>query len=49
VGLRDVVGVAPPNGPAIELADQVQGQLEHVLARLAAVLERAQQAPARKG
>ena len=44
VRLRQVVGAAPPNTPAVELADQVQAQLEHVLARLAALLERARNA-----
>lgn len=42
--LREVVGSAPPNAPAVELAGQVQAQLEQVLLRLSAVLERAQQA-----
>jgi photosystem II stability/assembly factor-like uncharacterized protein len=37
--LRQVVGAAPPNAPAMELADQVQAQLEQVLARLSAALE----------
>ena len=48
VSLREVVGSAPPNAPAVELAGQVQDQLEPVLLRLSAVLERAQQARARK-
>ena len=48
VSLREVVGSAPPNAPAVELAGQVQAQLEQVLLRLSAVLERAQQARARK-
>jgi hypothetical protein len=48
VSLREVVGSAPPNTPAMELADQVQAQLEQVLLRLSAVLERAQQTRARK-
>jgi photosystem II stability/assembly factor-like uncharacterized protein len=42
--LRRVVGAAPPNASAVQLADQVQTQLEQVLARLAGLLERAQQA-----
>jgi photosystem II stability/assembly factor-like uncharacterized protein len=46
--LREVVGSAPPNTPAVELADQVQAELEQVLLRLSAVLERAQQTRARK-
>jgi photosystem II stability/assembly factor-like uncharacterized protein len=41
--LRQVVGAAPPNAPAAELAEQLQVQLDQALARLAAVLERAQQ------
>ena len=32
--LREVVGSAPPNAPAVELAGQVQAQLEQVLLRL---------------
>jgi hypothetical protein len=48
VSLREVVGSAPPNTPVMELADQVQAQLEQVLLRLSAVLERAQQTRARK-
>src|SRR5262249_40930364 len=48
VGLRQVAGMAPPNASAAELADQVQAQLKHVLARLSDVLERAQQARTRK-
>ena len=43
-----LVGAAPPNAPAVELADQVQAQLEQVLARLSDVLERARQARARE-
>ena len=39
--LRWLVGMAPPNAPAVELADQVQAQLEQALVRLSAVLERA--------
>jgi photosystem II stability/assembly factor-like uncharacterized protein len=39
VRLRQVVAAAPPNASAVELADQVQGQLEQVLARLAGLLE----------
>ena len=48
VSLRQVVAAAPPNAPAVELADQVQAQLKQVLARLPDLLERAQQARARK-
>jgi hypothetical protein len=48
VGLRQVAGAAPPNASAVELADQLQDQLKQVLARLPDVLERAQQARARK-
>jgi photosystem II stability/assembly factor-like uncharacterized protein len=48
VSLRQLVETAPPNGPTVELADQVQAQLEHVLARLSDLLERAQQARERK-
>jgi hypothetical protein len=48
VGLRQVAGAAPPNVPTVELADQVQAQLKQVLARLPDLLERAQQARARK-
>ena len=48
VGLRQVAGAAPPNASAVELADQVQAQLKQVLARLPDLLERAQQARARK-
>ncbi|MBO0776997.1 MAG: hypothetical protein J2P34_11860, partial [Actinobacteria bacterium] len=48
VRLRQIVGAAPPNAPAVEVADQVQAQLEQVLARLSAVLERARHARARK-
>ena len=48
VSLREVVGSAPPNTPAMELADQVQAQLEQVLLRLSVVLERAEQTRARK-
>jgi hypothetical protein len=48
VGLRQVVGEAPPNASAVELADQVQAQLQQVLARLSELLERAQQAGARR-
>jgi photosystem II stability/assembly factor-like uncharacterized protein len=44
VGLRQVVGAAPPTASAVELTDQVQAQLEQVLMRLSDVLERAQQA-----
>jgi hypothetical protein len=44
VALRELVGPAPPNSPAVELADQVQAQVEQALARLSDVLERAQQA-----
>jgi photosystem II stability/assembly factor-like uncharacterized protein len=46
VSLRQLVGAAPPNAPAVELADQIQGQLQEVLARLPDVLERALQARA---
>ncbi|HZC40134.1 MAG TPA: hypothetical protein VE343_05630, partial [Streptosporangiaceae bacterium] len=48
VRLRQVAGSAPPTAAAVEVADQVQAQLEQVLARLSAVLERARQALARK-
>ncbi len=41
VRLRQVVAAAPPNASAVELADQVQAQLEQVLARLADLLQRA--------
>src|SRR5215469_17843584 len=41
VSLRQVVGAAPPNASAVELADQVQAQLKQVLARLPDLLERA--------
>ena len=41
VELRQVVGAAPPNAPAVALAGQVQAQLERVLARLPALLDRA--------
>jgi len=47
-GLRQVAGAAPPNTPTVELADQVEAQLKQVLARLPELLERAQQARARK-
>jgi len=47
-GLRQVAGAAPPNAPTVELADQVEAQLKQVLARLQELLERAQQARARK-
>jgi len=47
-GLRQVAGAAPPNAPTVELADQVEAQLKQVLARLPELLERAQQARARK-
>jgi hypothetical protein len=43
VGLRHVAAAAPPNAPAVELTDQLQAQLEQVLARLADVTERARQ------
>jgi hypothetical protein len=48
VSLRQVVGAAPPNASAVELADQVQAQLRQVLARLPDLLERVQQAQVRK-
>ena len=48
VSLRQLVETAPPNAPAVELADQVQAQLKQVLARLSDVLERARQARARQ-
>jgi hypothetical protein len=48
VSLRELVGSAPPNSPVAELADQIQAQLEQVLQRLSAVLDRAQQTRARK-
>jgi hypothetical protein len=44
VRLRQVVGAAPPNAATVELADQVQAQLERVLVRLSDLLESAQQA-----
>src|SRR5215475_4339087 len=37
-GLRQVTGMAPPNAPAVELADQIQAQLKQVLARLSDLL-----------
>jgi hypothetical protein len=46
VSLRRLVGTAPPNAPAVELADQVRAQLEEALARVSDVLERAGQARA---
>jgi hypothetical protein len=46
VSLREIVGAGPPTASAVELADQIQAQLGEVLARLTAVLERAQQAQA---
>ena len=42
VSLRRLVGAAPPNASALEVADQVQAQLEQALTRLAGLLERAQ-------
>jgi hypothetical protein len=48
VSLREVVGAGPPTASAVEVAEQVQAQLGQVLARLTAVLERAQQAQARR-
>jgi photosystem II stability/assembly factor-like uncharacterized protein len=48
VSLRQLVETAPPNGPTVELADQVQAQLKQVLGRLSDVVERAQQARARQ-
>ena len=42
--LRWVVAAAPPNAPAIELADQLQGRVASVLERLSALLEQAGQA-----
>jgi hypothetical protein len=47
--LRQVAGAAPPNAAAVELADRMQAQLQEVLERLSAVLERAQKARAPKG
>ena len=47
VGLRQVVGAAPPTASAVELADQIQARLEQVLVRLSELLERAQQVRAR--
>ena len=44
VRLRRLAGSAPPNASVTEVANQVQGQLEQVLERLSAVLERVQQA-----
>jgi photosystem II stability/assembly factor-like uncharacterized protein len=44
VRLRQVVGAAPPNTSTVELATQVQAQLEQVLARLSDLLEQARQA-----
>ncbi|MBO0787405.1 MAG: hypothetical protein J2P33_15180, partial [Actinobacteria bacterium] len=46
VRLRQVAAAAPPTAAAVEVADQVQAQLEQVLARLSAVLKRAQEARA---
>ena len=46
VGLRQVVGAAPPNAPATELSRKIQAQLEQVLVQLSDLLERAQQARA---
>jgi hypothetical protein len=40
VRLRQVVAAAPPNAPAVELADQVQDQLKQVLARLSDLLSK---------
>jgi photosystem II stability/assembly factor-like uncharacterized protein len=41
--LRQVVGNAPPTAATLEVAGQVQAQLEQVLARLSGLLERARQ------
>jgi photosystem II stability/assembly factor-like uncharacterized protein len=49
VSLREIVGAGPPTASAVEIADQIQTQLGQVLARLTGVLERAQQAQARRG
>jgi hypothetical protein len=46
VSLRYLIEMAPPNAPAVELAGQVQAQLEQALARLSDILERAGQARA---
>jgi hypothetical protein len=48
VALRPLIEMAPPNGPAAELADHIQAQLEQALARLSDLLERAGQARARQ-
>jgi photosystem II stability/assembly factor-like uncharacterized protein len=48
VSLRGLIETAPPNGPAVELADQIQAQLEQALARLSDLLERAGQAQSRE-
>ena len=48
VSLRQLVGAAPPNASAVELADEVQARLQQVLARLPELLERARQARAPK-
>ncbi len=44
VRLRQVVAAAPPNAAATEVTGQVQAQLNQVLARLADLVERANQA-----
>ncbi|HXS66586.1 MAG TPA: hypothetical protein VN767_27335 [Streptosporangiaceae bacterium] len=41
VRLRQTVAAAPPNAPAVELAGQIQAQLEQVLGRLSDLIERA--------
>ncbi|HKR70578.1 MAG TPA: hypothetical protein VJT16_17190 [Streptosporangiaceae bacterium] len=38
VSLRYLVDVAPPNGPTVELADQIQVQIKQALARLSDLL-----------
>ena len=48
VSLRGLIETAPPNAPAVELADQIQAQLEQALARLSDLLERAGQARSRE-
>jgi photosystem II stability/assembly factor-like uncharacterized protein len=45
VGLRQVVGAGPPNASAVELAGQVQAQLEQALVRLSESLEQARLGP----
>ncbi|MHB1431099.1 MAG: hypothetical protein ACYCVZ_03145 [Streptosporangiaceae bacterium] len=49
VTLRQVVAAAPPNAPAMTLADQVADELAAALERLSALLEQAGQARPREG